>query len=635
MYGPSICTRFVQMDRCRNHVRRPFPTPGSGTLWVAGESLRDRRVCCLLRWTVCPTRSPSQDTNRSTCRGECSWSGPLATPPGRCHLGPLANGPGRNPPYCLRSGGAHTDTGGAPKPPRSGTSPAFFAGSCHPAPPPPPFAAVLVPASPLSSPVFPAFPHPFPCSLVPAVPRPSLLSFPALVLCVAFFFCRALAAWRPFRLPPVSPPGVVVCPPPPPLSPRWPRPVLGWVGVRGLGGGALAVCLLASAALVPLLGGAGLPCGPLRRPSFPVFAPPVAPPSGACSARAPYAYGLVVPHPLSAASPPCRFVRGGHAFCPPLPSSTTLGGGGVCGGGGAPVVFSPVARMLQARCKHDASTRRGTWLQWGGAPLFGLPAVLLGTGSAPQDLRSQLPLGGSRHISARCSVSRACSLLCPYLLEEVRTWVDSEDEELRAAGRTYRTPRRFLAPSNALVEGRAPVSAPSSPGGADCPSSPWCLCIHFRVASYRCHGTVVPWYCKSAGSGGYKAAGRSRPPGLCHPRARWRPLRSCGRDAGRRAGDSFVATPGHLVKLHNRCRRGPTGWRRWCPSPLRIPLAPQQLQHVQGAQWMAPLARVPSAPQVGPLHGRPYGWRRRCLPFPCHFLFPASGTVNSSCQRHE
>ena len=111
LYGPSICTRSVQMDLRRNQVRRPFPTPGSGTLWVSGESLRDRQVSCLPRWTVCPTRSPSQDTNRSTCRGECSWSGPLATPPGRCHLGPLANGPGRNPPYCLRSGGADTDTG--------------------------------------------------------------------------------------------------------------------------------------------------------------------------------------------------------------------------------------------------------------------------------------------------------------------------------------------------------------------------------------------------------------------------------------------------------------------------------------------------------------------------------------------
>ena len=82
LYGPSICTRSVQMDLLRSQVLEPFPTPGSGTLWVAGESLRDRRVSCLPRWTVCPTRSPSLGPNRSTRRGECSWSGPLVTPPG-------------------------------------------------------------------------------------------------------------------------------------------------------------------------------------------------------------------------------------------------------------------------------------------------------------------------------------------------------------------------------------------------------------------------------------------------------------------------------------------------------------------------------------------------------------------------
>ena len=68
--------------------------------------MRGRRDSCLPRWTVCPTRSPSLGMNRSTCRGECSWSGPLVTPPGRCHRGPLTNGPGRIPPYCVCSGGA-------------------------------------------------------------------------------------------------------------------------------------------------------------------------------------------------------------------------------------------------------------------------------------------------------------------------------------------------------------------------------------------------------------------------------------------------------------------------------------------------------------------------------------------------
>ena len=47
LYGPSICTRYVQMDLRRSQVLRPFPTPGLGTLWVAGEPLRDRRFACL------------------------------------------------------------------------------------------------------------------------------------------------------------------------------------------------------------------------------------------------------------------------------------------------------------------------------------------------------------------------------------------------------------------------------------------------------------------------------------------------------------------------------------------------------------------------------------------------------------
>ena len=83
---------------------------------------------------MCPTRSPSLGPNRSTCRGECSWSGPLVTPPGRCHRGPLTNGPGRIPPYCVCSGGADTVTGGAPKPLRLGPSPASPVGPFRPAP---------------------------------------------------------------------------------------------------------------------------------------------------------------------------------------------------------------------------------------------------------------------------------------------------------------------------------------------------------------------------------------------------------------------------------------------------------------------------------------------------------------------
>ena len=221
LYGPSICTRSVQMDLRRSQVRWPFPTPGSGTLWVSGESLRDRHVSCLPRWTVCPTRSPSQDTNRSTCRGECSWSGPLATPPGRCHLGPLANGPGRNPPYCLRSGGADTDTGGAPKTREVGYLTSVFRGLLSPRLPPvrcgvgPCLLAFVPRASPCPAPL-----------AVPPGPR-HVPSAPAVCPCsgvlVSFVDCFFF----------------VPCPPPCPLAVSSLSSPFLWVGgwSRGRGGG--------------------------------------------------------------------------------------------------------------------------------------------------------------------------------------------------------------------------------------------------------------------------------------------------------------------------------------------------------------------------------------------------------------
>ena len=177
----------------------------------------------------------------------------------------------------------------------------------------------------------------------------------------------------------------VLCPPPPhvpSLSPRCPRPFRGWVGEKGVrGGGASSLCVLwrkhiastaqaRGAALVPLQGGVGgVPCGSRRRPSYPVFAPPAPPLLGL--ARRVLLTGTVVwsvPHPLSATPPPCRFVLGGGgAVRPSLPSSPTLGGPEVCvcGGGGA-CRLPFVARMSQARRKHGAGTRRGTFPSAGG-----------------------------------------------------------------------------------------------------------------------------------------------------------------------------------------------------------------------------------------------------------------------------
>ena len=62
--------------------------------------------------------------------GQAHWS----PPQGQCHRGPLTNGPGRIPPYCVCSGGADTVTGGGPKPLRLGPSPASPVGPFRPAP---------------------------------------------------------------------------------------------------------------------------------------------------------------------------------------------------------------------------------------------------------------------------------------------------------------------------------------------------------------------------------------------------------------------------------------------------------------------------------------------------------------------
>ena len=207
LYGPSICTRSVKMDLLRSQVLQPFPTPGSGTLWVAGESLRDRRVSCLPRWRVCPTRSPSLGPNRSTCRGECSWSGPLVTPPGRCHRGPLTNGPGRIAPYCVCSGGADTVTGGGGgKPLRLGPSPASPVGPFRPAPHFAVWFAVVgfpsLPGGVVVVGAFFAFPGRVACVRVPASPgcgSPSVCVFAARCVrawCLCWCVCREfVAAW--------------------------------------------------------------------------------------------------------------------------------------------------------------------------------------------------------------------------------------------------------------------------------------------------------------------------------------------------------------------------------------------------------------------------------------------------------
>ena len=168
-------------------------------------------------------------------------------------------------------------------------------------------------------------------------------------------------------------------------------PPSGGVGVRGGGGGlvvfpSLHACLRHDAstaqargtALVPLHGGGGMPCGSRRRPLYPAFTPPTVPPLG-LARRVPSTGTVVwsVPHPLTATSPPCRFVLGGGSlFAPPYLQPPPLGGRGCVGWGGAPMSSSlrctHVAGTTQARRKHGvrhlAAAGGGGVLLWAFPP---------------------------------------------------------------------------------------------------------------------------------------------------------------------------------------------------------------------------------------------------------------------------
>ena len=365
LYGPSICTRSVQMDLRRNHVCRPLPTPGRvhcgslGSPCGIGASLAypdGRRAL-----PAAPHRTRTAVRAVGSALGQAHWPPPQAgatsgrwpTVPGVTHLIACAQvGPIRTP-------------GGGPKPLRSGTSPASFAGSCHPRPPPvrcgvgPCLPASFSRGVPLSR---------APCrasSFLPCPVRPCCLPLLWRIGVLCFFFLPPPLATRlsPRRF------GLSSAPPPPPCplavsslsSPR------SWVG-GGVGGGASSLLVpwrkhVAStvqargAAPVPLQVGGGLA---VRLPSSPYPScgrTPGGPPVEACTARAPFGHGRVVrPAPSLCCLPTLpRLPRGGVRV--PLPSFLTLGGAVVCvGGGGAPLssclCSTHVAGTTQARRKH-------------------------------------------------------------------------------------------------------------------------------------------------------------------------------------------------------------------------------------------------------------------------------------------
>ena len=208
----------------------------------------------------------------------------------------------------------------------------------------------------------PPVPRPLPCFLAPAMSRLPLLSAPAPAcwcpLLFVFFLPLVFSPWR-FGLS-SAPPHV------PSLSPRCPRPFLGWVeekGAGGGGGGVLAVRPIVhvastaqaqGAALVPPLGGGGCLVAPVVTLPFLRSHPRWSPHLGLHGACSPWV----------------RSCGSSHTFVPlpPHPAAVFSGGGG--GGVRIPLPSSPlsplssslcsthVAGMTQARRKHRARLQR-------------------------------------------------------------------------------------------------------------------------------------------------------------------------------------------------------------------------------------------------------------------------------------
>ena len=288
-------------------------------------------------------------------------------------------------------------------------------------------------------------------------------------------------------------------------------------------------------------------------------------PAGACTARVLFGHGPVV-RSATAASPPCRVALGGGVACrlPLFRTPRPRGGGDGLGGGCALFVSPP----LHARRRQDVGTTqsRGEALGCcgGGVYRLGLPALLHGLGPAAQDNQPLLPLGGSRHLSAWCSVSRACSLCAhTYWRRYVPGWKRKMRKCGQRGGLTVHL-EGFLRHLPPWSRGGPLFRHPTARGGATAHPLPG-ACVSTSERPDTGAVVSVRWKWRLQSGRALSSPGPLPPPSAMEaPEVLWQ--RRGETDGGFICGIPWP--PIYLVQ-HNLRRRGPTGWRRWCPSPLR------------------------------------------------------------------
>ena len=214
-----------------------------------------------------------------------------------------------------------------------------------------------------------------------------------------------------------------------------------------------------------------------------------------------------------------------------------------------------------------------------------------------------LPCGGSCLVSLTSVVSRAYCLLClTYWMRYIPGWRRLLMKCEQRGGLTVRL-EGFLCHPPPLSRGGPLSRHHTARGGLTTHPFPG-ACV--STSTHPDTGAVV----SVCGKWKLRSGRALSPPGPLPPPSAMKAPEVLWQWRGATDGGFIVASRGHLVSLHSQCRRGPAGWRRWCPSPLRAVSDSRGHIFRRGSSgwrhWRPPplRARAPTGSHW------PNGWRR-------------------------
>ena len=301
-----------------------------------------------------------------------------------------------------------------------------------------------------------------------------------------------------------------------------------------------------------------------------------------------------------------------HPSSPLLPCVRTPGGEVVCGGGGRPCRRPFVARMSQARRKHGvrhlaAAGGGGCFLLWAFLPfsMVKAPHPRISSRCCPLAVVATSPHG------AQCPVP-APSCAHTYWRRYVPGWKRMMRKCGQRGGLTVRL-EGFLCHPPPWSRGGPLFRHPTARGGPTAHPLPG-ACVSTSERPDTGAVLSVRWKWRLQSGRALSSPGPLPPPSAMEaPEVLWHRRGETG--GGFICG---IPWPPSQSDQHNCCRRGPTGWRRWCPSPLRHNICNRRRGSSGWCHWrVSPLRHRLGHRTGGPTDGA----AGACPPVP----LPASG----------